>query len=92
MLHRLWIILFSSVIEFMATATHPTIIHPSAVVSPHARIGFDCYVGPYSIVGEEVELGNGVRLESHCVVDGRTTIGADTHVFPSCPSDLPPRI
>src|SRR6266481_8128702 len=75
-------ILFSSVIEFMATATHPTIIHPSAVVSPHARIGFDCYVGPYSIIGEEVELGDGVRLESHCVVDGRTTIGAGTHVFP----------
>ena len=73
---------FSSVIEFMATATHPTIIHPSAVVSPHARIGFDCYVGPYSIIGEEVELGDGVRLESHCVVDGRTTIGAGTHVFP----------
>src|SRR5258705_1036168 len=75
-------ILFSSVIELMATATHPTIIHPSAVVSPHARIGFDCYVGPYSIIGEEVELGDGVRLESHCVVDGRTTIGAGTHVFP----------
>src|SRR6266404_2051323 len=66
----------------MATATHPTIIHPSAVVSPHARIGFDCYVGPYSIIGEEVELGDGVRLESQCVVDRRTTIGAGTHVFP----------
>src|SRR6266403_1071390 len=66
----------------MATATHPTIIHPSAVVSPHARIGFDCYVGPYSIIGEEVELGDGVRLGSHCVVDGRTTIGAGTHIFP----------
>src|ERR1700704_378213 len=66
----------------MATATHPTIIHPSAIVSPHARIGFDCYVGPYSIVGDEVELGDGVRLESHCVIDGRTTIGEGTYVFP----------
>src|SRR6266576_4164194 len=73
---------FSSVTEFMATATHPTIIHPSAVVSPHARIGFDCYVGPYSIIGEEVELGDGVRLESHCVIDGRTTIGAGSQIFP----------
>ena len=60
----------------------PTTIHPSAVVSPHAVIGPDCYIGPYSIVGDEVELGAGVRLESHCVIDGRTTIGEGTHVFP----------
>jgi UDP-N-acetylglucosamine acyltransferase len=29
-----------------------------------------------------VQLGDGVRLESHCVVDGRTSIGPGTHVFP----------
>src|SRR6266403_1790166 len=66
----------------MATATHPTTIHPSAVVSPQARIGSDCYVGPYSIVGGEVELADGVRLESHCVIDGLTYVGEGTHVFP----------
>ena len=60
----------------------PTTIHASAVISPHAQIGRDCYVGPYSIVGDEVELGDGVRLESHCVIDGRTTVGEGTHVFP----------
>jgi UDP-N-acetylglucosamine acyltransferase len=57
-------------------------IHPTAVVSPNARIGEDSFIGPYCIIGDEVELGNGVRLESHCVVDGRTTIGAETHIFP----------
>src|SRR4026207_1745918 len=66
----------------MSTATHPTSIHPTAVVSPGARIGDDCFVGPYCIVGPDVELGDSVRLESHCVVDGRTSIGAGTHVFP----------
>jgi len=57
-------------------------IHPTAVVSPNARIGEDCFIGPYCVIGDEVEIHNGVRLESHCVVDGRTTIGAETHVFP----------
>src|SRR5262245_25027807 len=66
----------------MSTATHPTNIHPTAVVSPKARLGDDCFIGPYSVIGEEVELGNGVRLESHCVIDGRTSIGDATHVFP----------
>jgi UDP-N-acetylglucosamine acyltransferase len=66
----------------MSTATHPTNIHPTAVVSPKARLGYDCFVGPYSIIGDEVELADGVRLESHCVIDGRTSIGEGTHVFP----------
>src|SRR2546425_6112230 len=57
-------------------------IHPSAVVNPQAQLGSHCYVGPYSIIGDEVELGEGVRLEAHCVIDGRTTIGEGTHVFP----------
>lgn len=57
-------------------------IHPSAVVSPRAQLGLECYVGPYSTVGDEVVLGDGVRLESHCVVDGQTLIGDETHVFP----------
>jgi UDP-N-acetylglucosamine acyltransferase len=66
----------------MSTATHPATIHPTAVVSAGARIGYDCFIGPYCIVGDEVQLGDGVRLESHCVIDGRTTIGAGTQVFP----------
>ena len=66
----------------MSTAAHSANIHPSAVVSPKAQLGYDCFVGPYSIIGDEVVLGDGVRLESHCVVDGRTSIGDETHVFP----------
>lgn len=57
-------------------------IHPSSVVSPHARLGRGCYIGPYSIVGDEVTLGDRVRLESHCVIDGRTHLGDETHIFP----------
>ena len=66
----------------MSAATHPTTIHPTAVVSKDAQIGYDCFIGPYCIVGDEVQLGDGVRLESHSVIDGRTSVGAGTHVFP----------
>src|SRR5688500_6981646 len=66
----------------MSAATQPTSIHPTAIVSSSARIGYGCFIGPYCIVGDEVELADGVRLESHCVVDGRTFIGAETQVFP----------
>lgn len=66
----------------MSAATHPINVHPTAVVSARARLGRDCFVGPYSIVGDEVELADGVRLESHCVVEGITFIGQGTHIFP----------
>src|SRR6267378_8374788 len=73
----------------MAVATKPNNVHPSAVVSPRARIGSGCYIGPFSIVGDDVELKDGVRLESHVVVDGRTVIGEETRVFPFVSIGLP---
>lgn len=45
-------------------------------------MGRNCYIGPYSIIGSEVVLGDNVRLESHAVIDGKTFIGDETHVFP----------
>ena len=66
-------------------------IHPTAVVSPRAEIGRGSVVGPYTVVGEEVRLGERVRLDSHCVVEGRTEIGDDTHVFPFVSLGLAPQ-
>lgn len=75
----------------MAVATKPNNVHPTAVVSPHARIGEGCYIGPYCIVNDEVELEDDVRLESHCVIDGRTKIGQGTRVFPFVSIGLAPQ-
>ena len=69
----------------------PAAIHPTAVVSPSAQIGSDCYIGPYVIVGDEATLGERVRIDSHCVIDGRTRVGDDTHVFPFVSIGLPPQ-
>jgi UDP-N-acetylglucosamine acyltransferase len=73
----------------MPVATKSNNVHPTAVVSPAARIGTGCYIGPYSIIGGEVELKDDVRLDSHCVIDGRTTIGQGTRVFPFVSIGLP---
>lgn len=75
----------------MSVATKPTNVHPTAVVSPEARIGTGCYIGPFSIVGAEVDLKDGVRLESHVVIEGRTVIGEDTRIFPFVSIGLPPQ-
>ena len=66
-------------------------IHSTAVVSAKAQIGSGCYIGPYTVIGDEVTLGAGVRIDGHCVIDGRTRIGEETHVFPFVSIGLPPQ-
>lgn len=57
-------------------------IHPSAIVDPGARIGTGVEIGPFCVVGPHVVLGDYVRLISHVAVDGRTSIGEGTVVYP----------
>jgi UDP-N-acetylglucosamine acyltransferase len=57
-------------------------VHATAIVEPGAQLGDDVRIGPFCIVGPEVTLADGVSLESHAVVVGRTAIGARTRIFP----------
>ncbi|MGQ0664346.1 MAG: acyl-ACP--UDP-N-acetylglucosamine O-acyltransferase [Pseudomonadota bacterium] len=66
-------------------------IHPTAIVAPGARIDDSVKIGPYCIVGAEVELAQGVELESHVVIAGRTKIGAGTRVYPFASLGHPPQ-
>jgi UDP-N-acetylglucosamine acyltransferase len=66
-------------------------IHPTAIVAPGASLAEDVVIGPYCIVGEAVVLGFGVSLQSHVVVDGRTTIGEGTRLFPFASIGLEPQ-
>jgi len=81
----------ASSIQSHARQESATEIHASAVVSPRAQIGSECFVGPYVIIGDEVTLGDRVRIDAHCVIDGRTRIGDDTHIFPFVSIGLPPQ-
>ncbi len=68
-----------------------TEIHPTAVVDTAAEIGDEVNIGPYCIVGPDVALENGVTLEAHVVVRGRTRIGPNTQVFPFASLGTPPQ-
>lgn len=68
-------------------------IHPSAVISPSAKIADDVKIGPFCIVGEHVEIDSGCELISHVVVEGRSKLGKNNKIFPfasigHCPQDL----
>ena len=59
-------------------------IHPTAFVDPAARVPESCSVGPFCIVGAEVELGESCELMSHVVIHGPAKIGANNRFFPFC--------
>ncbi|NDE89947.1 MAG: acyl-ACP--UDP-N-acetylglucosamine O-acyltransferase [Alphaproteobacteria bacterium] len=68
-------------------------IHPTAIVNPAAVLGDGVSIGPYCIIGGEVKLGANVKLHSHVVIDGNTSIGEGTEIFPfasigTAPQDL----
>lgn len=64
-----------------AEASGPT-IHPSAIVAPRAELGLGVEIGPYSIIGPHVRLMEGVKVAAHVVIEGRTTIGPNSSIFP----------
>ena len=66
-------------------------IHEKAIVSPDAVIGNDCHIGAFCTIGDEVVLGRGVRLDSHIVIDGKTTIGDENHIYPFVSIGLAPQ-
>ena len=57
-------------------------IHPTAIISSNAKIGKDVLVGPYCVIGENVEIGDGTILKSHVVIEGITKIGKNNVIFP----------
>ncbi|HEX2229188.1 MAG TPA: acyl-ACP--UDP-N-acetylglucosamine O-acyltransferase [Candidatus Binatia bacterium] len=68
-------------------------IHPTAIVDSNAEIDGDVHVGPYCVIGAGVKIAKGSTLQSHVVVQGRTTLGQGNTVFPfasvgSMPQDL----
>jgi UDP-N-acetylglucosamine acyltransferase len=66
-------------------------IHPTAIISPGAKLEEDVEIGPYSFIGPRVELEKGVKLMSHVHLDGITSIGEDTTIFPFAVIGLSPQ-
>ena len=66
-------------------------IHPTAIIAPGATLANDVIVGPYSIIGENVVLAAGVSIRSHAVIDGWTTVGEGTRIFPFASIGLEPQ-
>ena len=56
-------------------------IHPSAVIDPSAKIADNVSVGPWTMIGADVEIGEGCEIASHVVIKGPTKIGSGNKIY-----------
>ena len=55
-------------------------IHPSAVVSPRARLGKGVVIGPFAVVEDDVAIGEACEIRAHAVIKRFTELGSHNTV------------
>ncbi|MEO6848240.1 MAG: acyl-ACP--UDP-N-acetylglucosamine O-acyltransferase [Chthoniobacterales bacterium] len=66
-------------------------IHPTAIVENEALIAEDVEVGPYAVIGREVQLGAGCVVQAHAVLTGRVIFGEKNKIGYGCVIGAPPQ-
>ena len=57
-------------------------IHPTAIVNNKSKVSSSAMIGPYCIIGPDVEIGTNTKLHSHINIIGNTKIGKSNEIFP----------
>ena len=57
-------------------------IHQTAIVEKKSKISKNVEIGPYCIIGPDVEIAEGSKLHSHICIKGNTKIGKNNEIFP----------
>ena len=57
-------------------------IHKTAVVDSNAKISENVIIGAYSVIGPNVEIGEGTVVQSHVNITGDTVIGSNNKIYP----------
>jgi UDP-N-acetylglucosamine acyltransferase len=57
------------------------LIHPSAIIDDLAGVAEGVSVGPFCVIGPEVEIGAGTVIGPHVVIRGPTRIGRENRIF-----------
>jgi UDP-N-acetylglucosamine acyltransferase len=56
-------------------------IHNTAIIEAGAKLAPGVTVGPYAVIGPQVEIGEGTTVGPHVVIEGRTRIGRNNRIW-----------
>ncbi|NOZ63838.1 MAG: UDP-3-O-(3-hydroxymyristoyl)glucosamine N-acyltransferase [Caldiserica bacterium] len=57
-------------------------IHPTAIISPQAKLAEGVHVGPYAVIEEGAEIGKNAIISTYCYIGRNARIGEETHLRP----------
>ncbi len=52
-----------------------------AFIDPSAKIGKDCYIGPFVAIAEGVEIGDGTVIHPHATIGRNAKVGSNTEIY-----------
>ena len=52
-----------------------------AYIHPTAKVGKDCYIGPFVAIGPEVVIGDGCVLHPHVTIGEKASVGDNTEIY-----------
>lgn len=67
-------------------------IHPTAFIDKEAELGDHVQIGAYSFIDAGVKLADYCTVGTHTVIQGKTTIGKNTHISSFVSLGCPPQI
>ncbi len=65
-----------------ARAKHTPGIHPTAVISPKAKLGENVSVGAYTVIEDGVTVGDNTVIFPQCYIGKDVTIGKNCYIYP----------
>ena len=57
-------------------------IHKTVIIDNKAKVSSSANIGPYSVIGPNVEIGEDVIIHSHVNISGNTIIGSGNKIYP----------
>ena len=57
-------------------------IHNTAIIDSKAKVASSVNIGPYTVIGPNVEIGEDVIIHSHVNISGNTKIGNGNKIYP----------
>lgn len=66
-------------------------IHPTAIISPEAKIDPTVEIGAYTVIEGDVRIEKGCRIGPHVYIEGDTVIGENCVIYPGVIIGTPPQ-
>ena len=57
-------------------------MHKTALIDAKAKISKDVKIGAFSLIGPNVQIGQGTEIQSHVNITGNTIIGSNNKIYP----------